>query len=129
MVALLKNEQSQTPALTLQRLVDLDVVIDDLQKLIDIKKKERDLVLKALVGRNVTHEGDWSLVKKETTRRVVDEDELQSRYPAAFKKVAKIKVSVTDLEKVLTEDEMKEVISTKVFINYTTVYDPHGHQA
>lgn len=131
MAALLKKEQSQEvqSSITLQGLVDLDVEIDEMKKLLDLKMKERELVLKNLIKRNVTHDGDWSLVRKDMTRRTVDVEELRKKYPNTFAKVAKIKVSVTDLEKVMEEDKMKDLITTKVFTSYVTVYDPHGQQA
>ena len=131
MAVLLKKEQSQTQesVLSLQGLVELDVEINDIKAMLDLKMMERELVLKRLIDKGITQDGDWSLVRQDTTRRSVDTEELRKKYPNTFAKVAKITVSVTDLEKALEEDKMKDLITTKVFTKYVTVYDPHGQQA
>lgn len=131
MAVSLKKEHAQQvqSELSLEGLVNLDVEIDEIQKLLDLKLKERELVLKSLIKRKVSHEGDWSLIRKDTVRRSVIVEELRKKYPQTFAKVAKFKVSVTDLEKVMDEDKMKDLIMTKVFTTYETVYDPHSQQA
>ena len=112
--------------IALDTLVSLDVEIDELKELLELKKKERDLVLGSLLKRNVTHQGDWSLVPVTRTRREVLLDEVRKQHPDIYRKIAKVSVSVTDLEKALGADNIKDLISTKAYINYTTVYDPHG---
>ena len=129
MEQLLKSDQCQeqgSSEITLDTLVSLDVEIDELKELLELKKKERDLVLGSLLKRNVTHQGDWSLVPVTRTRREVLLDEVRKQHPDIYRKIAKVSVSVTDLEKALSADNIKDLISTKAYINYTTVYDPHG---
>ena len=100
--------------------------IDELKELLELKKKERDLILGSLLKRNITHQGDWSLIPVTRTRREVLLDEVRKKHPDIYRKIAKVSVSVTDLEKALGEDNIKDLISTKAYISYTTVYDPHG---
>lgn len=130
MAVSLKKEQCQETEskneLTLDTLVGLDVEIGEIKELLELKQKERDLVLNSLVKRNVTHEGDWSLIRVTKTRREVLKDELRKLHPDVYRKIAKTSVSVTDLEKVLGADNIKDLISTKAYISYQTVYDPHG---
>lgn len=129
MEQLLKSDQCQeqgSSEITLVTLVSLDVEIDELKELLELKKKERDLVLGSLLKRNVTHQGDWSLVPVTRTRREVLKDELRKLHPDVYRRIAKTSVSVTDLEKALGEENIKDLISTKAYISYVAVYDPHG---
>lgn len=133
MAALLKKEQCQkneeVEFFSLSNLVNLDIEIDEMKELLKLKETEREVILSSLIHKGITHEGDWSLKKNVRTRDTVIVEEVEKKFPAVFKKLAKIAISVTDLKKALREDEIKDVITTKAYVSYETVFDPYGKEA
>jgi ABC-type Fe3+ transport system substrate-binding protein len=110
--------------LSLSQLVELDIQISDMKLTLERKEREREAIVKALVKKNITHEGDWSLIPKVQVRHQVVNKKLQLKFPQIYADIAKIKISVGDLRKRLGEDDIISVCTSKEYTQYVTVFDP-----
>lgn len=114
---------------SIKKLIDIDCEIDELKRRLTHLDAERAAVLHSLVVARVFHEGNFSLVRKERTRRKVIIEKVRKYFPDVYQEVGTVSITLKDLEAVLPARDVASVVETQTFVDYKPVFDPSESKA
>lgn len=95
--------------------MDADCEAEQLEKQVQALKQKVQGILNEHIRAGILSEGPFKIVEDVSTRRLVNIERLKSLFPSVFQTVAhqKYTASVTDVEKILSGQDLEAVITVQ----------------